>query len=893
MGRRLFFPFLLLGVQLFAVAQNQRADSLTRLVAQTNDPIKKVELLNRLVAETWDFSFEKGLELAEQAYAIARRQNDVRGIAFSGTSIGMYHYFKADYPTALRFYWRALKEVKGKILGDIPAYTHIRLGNLYRVQGHFDSSRWYYDMAELSLKDQPAGSTYSSLYYNRGMLATAQSDFTAAIANIEKSLTIRTALKDSISMAECWRALGNVYKSLSDFEKAREYYQQTLAIANRYNDPELLMFCQIHIGELDFLQGDNMSAMKRYTSTLEMLKTHDFKRYHGVVLQLMGRVFDAQGEYDRAMESFLASLKVDEEINSRQTAARTRGMMAWVHIRQRHDSLAFHYANLSLQQCATLNDREGVAFAHNINGYIHYIRKEYDQALEHFQKALGIRSELGLSILVSNTLYNIARVYEGKGDLQKASTTLSQSLSIDSDKQRPALVSGYNMLASIYLKQGRLSDAEKYLKEAQAQAKLTNARLDLRNNYKMYAELAKAQRQPEKANRYYELYIQLNDSLFNTQNAERIAQLNALYELDKKEKEIQLLNTQNELSRNQLVIQRSQLRWQNAVLVGSVIGALLLMGIAFVLYRYYKEKSDSANELLALNKELQEKKEETEVQAEELKETNDQLVKLNKSLSEQQEEIQAQSEELMEANQTISSINKNLEVAVEERTGQLKEAYRELDTFFYRASHDFRRPLTTFMGLAEVANITVKDKNALELFEKVRETARNLDKMLSKLQSVSSVGASEAIFREIFFRTEIDQVYDIFKEELLARKINFFTDVNLQRPFRSYPAIIRIILVNLVENAIHFANPEQPQIDISITDPGHQVKIQIKDNGEGIKPEYQSRVFDMYFRASEKSKGNGLGLYIVRKSVERLNGAIQLESAHGAGTSITILLPQK
>lgn len=890
------FAGILVGVILAAApmlcAQNARIDSLNALLAKTTNNPRKIELLNQLVSETWDYSFDKALAIAQQAYDLAELTKDVRGLAYSGTSVGMYYYFKSDYATAKRYYWTALKILGDSNYSDVPGFTLIRLGNLYRVQGQFDSSRWYYDKALISLKDHEPGVMLASLYYNLGLLEVAQAEFVKAEEHLQTSLAIRSRLKDSLLMAENWRALGSIYKDFSDFKKARTYYDLTYRVARSSADPELTMFCEIYIGELDFLEGNYTRAMKRCAVALEMLKEHDFRRYHAVVLQLIGRVLDAQGEYDRAMEMFINSLKLDEAMNSQQTAARTRGMMAWVHIRQRHDSLALHYARQSLTQCENLKDREGIAFANNVLGYIHYVQQKYEPSLAFFVKAYSIRKELGLLVLCANTLFNMSRVYKAQGNDEKAVELLLNSLEIDRETQAwPGVVTGLNELGAIYLKQKQLKKAEKYLLEAQLAAKRINARLYLRDNYRLSAELAKAQHQPEKANRYYEKFIALNDSLFNAQNAERIAQLNALYELDKKEKEIQVLNVQRELNQNQIAAQQAQLRWQNAVLMASAIGVVLLLAFSFVLYRYYKDKSKSAKDLTRLNRDLKEKNEEVLAQSEELTEANRKLIQMNRDIVEQKEEIQAQSEELIEANETISSINRNLEVAVDERTSQLKEAYRELDTFFYRASHDFRRPLTTFMGLAEVASITVKDQNALELFDKMKETARNLDKMLNKLQSVSTVGESEAVYREIFFQTEVERVYDIFKEELLHARMQFSANINVTRKFKSYPGIIHIILVNLIENSIHFATPAEPRVQIDVFDRADNLIIKVSDNGEGIREEYQSKVFDMYFRASEKSKGNGLGLYIVRKSIEKLNGTIQLESRHAQGATFTVTLP--
>ncbi len=115
--------------------------------------------------------------------------------------------------------------------------------------------------------------------------------------------------------------------------------------------------------------------------------------------------------------------------------------------------------------------------------------------------------------------------------------------------------------------------------------------------------------------------------------------------------------------------------------------------LAFFYYR-------SFSKVRKLNTEIAHQNEEIRMQSEELTEANLILVELNKAIAEQKEEIQSQSEELTESNQAIYDINQNLEQIIKERTAELVQAYKELDTFFYRASHDFRRPLTTFMGLA-------------------------------------------------------------------------------------------------------------------------------------------------------------------------------------------------
>ena len=103
--------------------------------------------------------------------------------------------------------------------------------------------------------------------------------------------------------------------------------------------------------------------------------------------------------------------------------------------------------------------------------------------------------------------------------------------------------------------------------------------------------------------------------------------------------------------------------------------------------------------------------------------------------------------------------------------------------------------------------------------------------------------------------------------------------------------MVKIIIENLLENAIHFRSMEAPYISLNAYAHDEHVVIEIEDNGQGIRDEYKGRIFDMYFRANDRSKGNGLGLYIVKKAVQKLNGTIQLRTHFGKGSRFVIALP--
>ncbi|MBS1977476.1 MAG: HAMP domain-containing histidine kinase [Bacteroidetes bacterium] len=103
---------------------------------------------------------------------------------------------------------------------------------------------------------------------------------------------------------------------------------------------------------------------------------------------------------------------------------------------------------------------------------------------------------------------------------------------------------------------------------------------------------------------------------------------------------------------------------------------------------------------------------------------------------------------------------------------------------------------------------------------------------------------------------------------------------------------LKIILSNLISNALKYARKGNlHQVQVSYWKDPDKWWLKVSDNGTGIPEEYRPRIFDMFFRASNQSEGSGLGLYIVKESLEKLNGTIYMESRVGSGSSFTIGLP--
>ncbi len=192
-----------------------------------------------------------------------------------------------------------------------------------------------------------------------------------------------------------------------------------------------------------------------------------------------------------------------------------------------------------------------------------------------------------------------------------------------------------------------------------------------------------------------------------------------------------------------------------------------------------------------------------------------------------------------------------------------------------------------------MAKITVKDEHTLDLFDKVRQTAINLDKMLLKLQSISDVGVQHLSVKKIFIKDTFDSVFTTFYQTLRESEMKLNVEITFSGYFHSYPSLLNVVLENLVENSIHFKQKGSKSfVNLKAYQHNEEIVLEVSDNGQGIEDQYQDRIFDMYFRGSERSTGNGLGLYIVKKAVDKLQGRITFQSTYDSGSVFSIFLPK-
>lgn len=862
------------------LAQREIKDSLLSVLEKGAIGPVKVDALNELAYQFYDYDDSIAFVYARQALEEATKISYPKGVKYAYTLIALGYASRGDYQNATINYRRS-HTIKATDADGITVYNLTLLANLYRDRGMFDSASLLYNQARSNFGGSELH-RLGTIYKNIAVLKVSLWKNEEAIAYLDSASFILKGNPDVYTKLDVWSSYGRAYKNLLQFKKSSEYFDSMCNAAADLEDYFHQIKCLVNKTQLAYEKGEYPTAIRHGINALSLLDKYAYPPQQVEVMQEVGSVYIGLGEYDVATRYLLQALRLADKHGLQDEIATIYNTLAWIYKDQGNYTMALEYLDRAQDIREAIDDQYGIASCQNIRGLVFYLQKKYQASLDEHEKARKIRTSINHPLGVAASIFNMSLVYIDLNQIDKALDLQFKAVEIEEKiDSKQGLAISYNSIASLLIKTKKLDEAEKYLKNSRALAIQTKSRLLKRNNAGYFADLYEAKGDYKRAVEFRKLYQQLNDSIYSEGGVVKMAEMQALYQLEKKDQEIQLLSKEKALQESQLKIQESNLRLQLIIIVSGVVCLILLSVVAINIYRNSKKTRK-------LSMAISEQNEEIQAQAEELSESNQALTNLNAEIIEKNEEIQAQTEELIEANQSIAEINKSLEDKVDERTLELKQAYKELDTFFYRASHDFRRPLTTFMGLAEVAKITIKDQNALELFSKVNDTAHYLDKMLVKLQSISDVGGQDLVYKEAFLKEIFDNVCDAFREDLQRKNVRTFCEIELKESFYSYPALLRIIIENLVENSIFFSRANDPMIWLRVYARGREVIIELQDNGEGIPVEFQERIFEMYFRANERSKGNGLGLYIVKKAIEKLNGVITLKSELNKGTTFVI-----
>ncbi|WP_158974945.1 PAS domain S-box protein [Cellulophaga sp. L1A9] len=250
-------------------------------------------------------------------------------------------------------------------------------------------------------------------------------------------------------------------------------------------------------------------------------------------------------------------------------------------------------------------------------------------------------------------------------------------------------------------------------------------------------------------------------------------------------------------------------------------------------------------------------------------------------------------------NYLVSAIDntkrKEAEHLLSKQNFELSKTNAELDRFVYSASHELRAPLASLMGLIDIILNEDHDEDLSFKLEMMQQSVRRLDDFIKDIVLYSQNKHLEIAMEAINFKELINESLEGLWFLENRKHIELEININEAQNFYSDKKRISIIFNNLISNAIkyHNINAKDPNITITVNTSEDEVVIEIADNGIGIPEAHLDKIFQMFYRVSSKVMGTGIGLFVIKEVITKLNGTINVKSKLNMGTKFVISLPNQ
>ncbi|MBN4061979.1 tetratricopeptide repeat protein [Bacteroidales bacterium AH-315-I05] len=424
----------------------------------------------------------------------------------------------------------------------ISTFSHLLIGTWA-----FAQNQSAIDSLETLLKTAKADTNKVKLLYKLCYLYR-RSDSNKATQYGKQGLALSEQLGFNYGIAASLTNIGEVYRIQSDYTKAMEYYKQALKIKEESGDKHGIALILHNMGIVYYYQGNYNKALELFLQSLKTKEELGNKDGIAISLNTIGAIYNSLNNPAKSIDYFQQALKIQQELGDKAGIASSLNNIATIHQAQGDLEIALDYLQQSVKMYEKLESKHGIALCLNNIGQLYSEQNKYDKAIDHYKQSLKIREKLGDKQGVTSCLNNIGALYSKLGLYEKAIESNESSLVIakEIDAKRN-IKNAYQNLSNIYSKQ---------------------------NNYK-------------KAYEYFQLYAEINDSMFNEESTKQIAEMQTKYETEKKEKENELLKKENE---KQAAIAAAESRRQRMVIYFVAAVALAVALIAFVMYRRFREK---------------------------------------------------------------------------------------------------------------------------------------------------------------------------------------------------------------------------------------------------------------------------------------------------------------
>lgn len=529
---------------------------------------------------------------------------------------------------------------------------------------------------------------------------------------------------------------------------------------------------------------------------------------------------------------------------------KANNLLSLFNVIQCNFDLALEHAAQALPVFNSLNDKKGIADAYYNMASVHYRKDNFHLGLEYLLKCQRLYSEINDYHNIARVNKSIGTVYEYFGDYSSAETAYLNCIEASkkvNDKNSES--NAYNPLSGILLKKGKIDEADEMIQFGISLKLETNDRRGLGFAYYALGKVNLAKKNYSLALRDFkkslDIHNEFGDQLGLGMTYSKIS--SAHFEAGDLEASREAILKALEVSKN--------------------------AGIVFLQFKAY-------HKLYLLAK--------AENKIEQAFEYLEQYIAIRQNV------INTQTQNVIKSYAAISEIE-NLEKLArsqKEKTEIIERKNDELDSFFYRVSHDLKGPISSLMGLYNLAKMEVKDDSTLQYLDLFNGQVLRINNIVLGLIDLINL-RNESNKTIIDFNQLIDDcVNSCFYLDKFS-SVRIVKEVDTSIRFHSEWAIINTILQNLIENAIKYSRAHtNAYVRIAVQSEGESLLITVEDNGEGIPPGMEGNIFNMFVRGSSRQNGSGLGLYILSRAVERLKGTVQVKSKSKEGSTFYVRIPK-
>ncbi|MEQ1587343.1 MAG: ATP-binding protein [Cyclobacteriaceae bacterium] len=599
--------------------------------------------------------------------------------------------------------------------------------------------------------------------------------------------------------------IGLAYANKGDYHKSAEYHDQAIQVAIAQQDSTQLGFGYNNLGRMFFDGGDLVRAFDNFILSRDIFEVLQEKSGLAYVYRSLANIYKSQNDFEKAIEMSTHAYELRKQLDDKRGIVSSLLELGLIYEAKGETKEALLKLRLADSVARNINDRVTSAELEQGSAEILFNEKNYEEAYAGATRVLKTVSEI-----TNQKLFIRASLIRGKYFLEQKKYLLA--LPVFEDIIAKAEQSG-NLIYQI--------DAVRNAATCyRALGNITKSR-DLMNQFEI-----------------------LQEQIKNTDLQRQIERLQFLLQIEKKEKENELLKAAQIESESLISAQR----FQNRLLLLLMISVTGIM----VIFWSFSRKRKIVNQ-----------------------------------------KLQDQNERILKQQLEISKVNDNLK----KQNLQLNELNNEKNSLMNIVAHDLKSPLNRISGLASImemeGGLPAKQQEYLHMIKNATNSGSNLIIDLLDVNAIEE-NTSTPIISRIDMGSLVEERVNSFKVPADIKSIRLEVNFSFQDAFLSDADYINRIIDNLVSNAIKFS-PKNSVVKVSGKIAGEVATISVSDNGPGFSEGDKTLLFQKFRKLSARPTGgessNGLGLAIVKKLVDRLGGKIELLSERGKGAEFIVKIP--